>query len=62
MSELPVPDVPASRTIGRASVAALLAVAAEAPCAVLGSVWHRSHAAAELGQSPRELGGGVLPV
>jgi hypothetical protein len=55
MSELPVPDVPASRTIGRASVAALLAVAAEAPCAVLESVWHRSHAAAELGNLPGNL-------
>jgi len=38
MTVLPVPDVPASRTIGRASVAALLAVAAEAPGAVLESV------------------------
>src|SRR5690348_11341900 len=55
MSELPVPDVPASRTIGRASVAALLAVAAEAPCAVLESVWHRSHAAAKLGNLPGNL-------
>ena len=55
MSVLPVPDVPASRTIGRASVAALLAVAAEAPGAVLESVWHRSHAAAELGNLPGNL-------
>src|SRR5262245_2175907 len=55
MTVLPVPDVPASRTIGRASVAALLAVAAEAPGAVLESVWHRSHAAAELGNLPGNL-------
>src|SRR5215831_17827192 len=52
MTVLPVPDVPASRTIGRASVAALLAVAAEAPAAVLDSVWHRSYAAAGLGSLP----------
>jgi predicted kinase len=55
MTVLPVPDVPASRMIGRTSVAALLAVAAEAPGAVLESVWHRSHAAAELGNLPGNL-------
>jgi predicted kinase len=55
MTVLPVPDVPASRTIGRASVAALLAVAAEAPGAVLESVWHRSHAVADLGGLPGSL-------
>ena len=42
MSVLPVPDVPASRAIGAASVQALLAVAAESDGAVLESVWHRS--------------------
>src|SRR5262249_8761332 len=52
MTVLPVPGVATSRTIGRASVAALLAVAAEAPGAVLGSVWHRSYAAAGLGSLP----------
>lgn len=55
MTVLPVPDVPASRAIGRASVAALLAVAAEAPAAVLESVWHRSHAVADLGNLPGSL-------
>jgi predicted kinase len=55
MTVLPVPDVPASRAIGRASVAALLAVAAEAPGAVLESVWHRSYAAAGLGNLPGSL-------
>ena len=58
MTVLPVPDVPASRMIGRASVAALLAVAAEAPGAVLESVWHRSRAAADLGNLP----GGMVEV
>lgn len=55
MPVLPVPDVPASRAIGKASVAALLAVAAEAPAAVLESLWHRSHAVAAPGQSPGEV-------
>ena len=55
MTVLPVPDVPASRTIGRASVAALLAVAAEAPGAVLESVWHRGRATADLGNLPVSL-------
>ena len=35
MAVLPVPDVVASRTIGTASVAAMLAVAAQAPGGVL---------------------------
>jgi len=55
LAELPVPDVPASRTIGRASVAALLAVAAEAPGAVLESVWHRSRSLADLDGLPGNL-------
>jgi hypothetical protein len=38
MGVLPVPDVAASRVVGRASVAALLAVAAESGGAVLESV------------------------
>jgi predicted kinase len=58
MTVLPVPDVPASRTIGRASVVALLAVAVEAPGAVLESVWHRSYAVAGLGDLP----GGLVEV
>jgi predicted kinase len=52
MTMLPVRDVPASAAIGAASVAALLAVAAEAPGAVLESVWRRSRAAAELAGLP----------
>jgi predicted kinase len=58
MTVLPVPDVEASRRIGAASVAALLAVAAQAPGAVLESVWRRSYAAAELARLP----GGVVEV
>jgi hypothetical protein len=55
MTVVPVPDVATSRTVGRASVAALLAVAAQAPGAVLESVWHRSYAAADLGNLPGSL-------
>jgi hypothetical protein len=56
MTVLPVPDVPASRTIGRASVAALLAVAAEAPCgAILESVWHRSYSLTDLSGLPGNM-------
>jgi hypothetical protein len=55
MTVLPVPDVPASRLIGRASVMALLAVAAESPGAVLESVWHRSHSLADLGGLPGNI-------
>jgi predicted kinase len=55
MTVLPVPDVPASRTIGTASVAALLAVAAQAPGAVLESVWHRSRSLAGLSALPGNI-------
>jgi cytidylate kinase len=55
MTVLAVPDVAASRAIGRASVAALLAVAAQAPGAVLESVWHRSRSMADLGNLPGNL-------
>jgi predicted kinase len=55
MTVLPAPDVAASRLVGRASVAALLAVAAEVPGAVLESVWHRSRAVAELAGLPGSL-------
>lgn len=52
MSILPVPDVETSRTVGRASVAVLLAVAAESGSAVLESAWHRSRAAGDLARLP----------
>jgi len=55
MAVLPVPDVVASRTIGTASVAAMLAVAAQAPGAVLESVWHRSRSLADLGGLPGNI-------
>jgi cytidylate kinase len=58
MAVLPVPDVAASRVVGRASVAALLAVAAETGGAVLESVWHRRYAVDEL----RRLPGNVVEV
>ena len=58
MTVLPAPDVAASRVVGRASVAALLAVAAESGGAVLESVWHRSHALDDL----RSLPGPVVEV
>ncbi len=58
MTVLPVPDVPASRSVGAASVAALLAVAAETGGAVLESVWHRSYAVDDL----RRLPGDVIEV
>jgi predicted kinase len=58
MAVLPVPDVAASRVVGRASVAALLAVAAETDGAVLESVWHRSYAVDDL----RRLPGHVVEV
>lgn len=55
MTVLPVPDVPASRAIGTASVAALLAVAAQVPGAVLESVWHRGRALGDLGALPGKV-------
>ena len=55
MTVLPVPDVAASRTIGTASVAAMLAVAAQAPGAVLESVWHRSRSLADLAALPGNI-------
>jgi predicted kinase len=58
MTVLPVPDIETSRLIGTASVAALLAVAAETPGAVLESVWHRSRALAGL----RRLPGNIVEV
>jgi len=55
MSVLPVPDVETSRAIGTASVAALLAVAAETPGAVVESVWHRSRSRPDLQRLPGNI-------
>ncbi len=56
MSALTVPDVEASRQLGRAAVRAMLAVAAESPVgAVLESTFYRSVAAQELGRLPGQL-------
>jgi len=55
MTVLPVPDIETSRSIGRASVAALLAVASETSGAVLESVWHRSRSLADLGRLPGNI-------
>lgn len=52
---LPVADVAASRLVGRAAVAALLAVAREAGPCLLESVWHRSSAVADLSALPGPL-------
>lgn len=53
MTVLPVPDVEASRQIGRGAVAAMLAVAAESPVgAVIESNFYRSVAAEALGSLP----------
>lgn len=52
MQTLPVPDVEASRRLGRASVAAMLAVATANGCGVLESAWHRSRAIADLAALP----------
>ena len=59
MSVLPVPDVEASRQLGRAAVAAMLAVATDSPIgAVIESNFYRSVAV----QSIRELPGTVVEV
>jgi predicted kinase len=58
MTVLPVPDVETSRIIGAASVAALLAVAAETAGAVLESVWRRTYARDDLGR----LDGSIVEV
>jgi predicted kinase len=59
MAVLPVPDVGTSRQLGRAAVAAMLAVAAESPRgAVIESNFYRSRAAADL----RRLPGRVVEV
>jgi predicted kinase len=59
MRTLPVPDVDASRRIGRAAVQVMLAVAAESPLgAVLESNFYRSYATPEL----RALPGSIVEV
>jgi predicted kinase len=56
MAVLPVPDVDASRRIGRAAVAAMLAVAAESPIgAVIDCNFHRSTAIEGLSQLPGRI-------
>jgi len=56
MSMLPVPDVEASRQLGRAAVAAMLAVAADSPLgAVIESNFYRSVAVEGLGRLPGPL-------
>lgn len=56
MSVLPVPDVEASRQLGRGAVAAMLAVAAESPIgAVIESNFYRSVAVDSLGRLPGAL-------
>ena len=53
MCRLPVPDLEASRQLGRAAVAVMLAVAADSPVgAVLESNFFRSKAAADLAALP----------
>jgi hypothetical protein len=53
MSALPVPDVEASKQVGRAAVAAMLAVAAASPIgAVIESNFYRSVAVDALGRLP----------
>lgn len=53
MSVLPVPDVEASRQIGRAAVRAMLAIAASSPAgAVIESNFYRSTARADLAALP----------
>lgn len=56
MSVLPVPDIDTSRQVGRAAVAAMLAVAAESPVgAVIESNFHRSLAVEDLARLPGAL-------
>jgi hypothetical protein len=55
MTVLDVPDVAASRQMGRAAVAALLAAAADAGFGVVESAWHRSRAASDLLSLPGSI-------
>ena len=52
MTVIDVPDVDTSRKVGRAAVAALCAVAAEAGHGVLESAWHRGRAVNDLAALP----------
>ena len=52
---LEAPDVATSEQLGRASVEALLAVAAEAGSCLIESVWHRSRAVGQLSRLPGTL-------
>jgi predicted kinase len=52
MTVLDVPDVDRSRELGRAAVAVLYGVAAEAGHGVLESAWHRNHAVHDLAALP----------
>jgi predicted kinase len=52
MTVIDVPDVDASRKLGKAAVAALYAVAAEAGHGVLESAWHRHQAVNDLAALP----------
>jgi hypothetical protein len=63
VSVLPVPDVEASRQLGRGAVAAMLAVAAESPIgAVIESNLYRSVAVDSLGRLPGALVEVFLPL
>ena len=56
MSVLPVPDVDASREVGRAAVAAMLAVAADSPVgAVIESNFYRSISRQQLARLPGQV-------
>lgn len=55
MGVLDVPDVAASRALGRAAVAALYAVASESSGAVLESAWQRSAARGDLAALPGRI-------
>lgn len=55
MTVLPVPDVDASREIGRAAVAAVYALARANGGGVLDSVWHRSRALIDLAALPGRI-------
>jgi predicted kinase len=50
MDSLGAPDLDASRRLGAAALATLLAVARDCPATVLESVWYRSRAANDLTQ------------
>ena len=55
MTVVDVPDVDTSRQLGRAAVAALYAVAAEAGHGVVESAWHRGRAVHDLAALPGDI-------